>query len=107
MILVVTVNKQSSGYYFGLSPKVRKAISEQLPGALPLSHIFIAYDVKNDFEEMYGHVEKHLLPVLTGVELDALSGKVTSIHFVDPNDDKKPIYIIEMPHVEETEFISG
>lgn len=98
--LVVNVNKQIGGYNFSLSPKARKEVIDLFPGAFQLPHIFISYDTKFDFEGIYGPVEKHILPVLTGVETDQLSSKIQRILFVDPTNNMQ-MHTILLSNVKE------
>ncbi|MFN0213078.1 MAG: hypothetical protein ACKVT2_02380 [Saprospiraceae bacterium] len=104
--LVVTVSKLMGGYNFSLSPKVRKELSGLFPGTSQLPLIHIAYDVNSDFEEIYGKIQNHILPFLTGVETEQLSHKIQRVEFIDPGIDK-PIYTINLSHVEETESVPG
>ncbi|MFN0035294.1 MAG: hypothetical protein ACKVUS_09510 [Saprospiraceae bacterium] len=98
--LVVTVSKKMGGYNFGLSPKVRREVAEMFPGSFQLPLIHIAYDVKSDFEEVYGKIQNHILPFLTGVETEQLSQKIQRVRFIDPSTGH-PIYTLSLSHVEE------
>lgn len=94
--LIVNVSKQIGGFNFSLSPKARKEVVEMFPGALQLPHIFISYDTTADFTGIYGPVEKHILPVLTGVETDQLSRKIQRILFVDTISNST-LHTIQLP----------
>ncbi|MDX1912208.1 MAG: hypothetical protein SFV22_12005 [Saprospiraceae bacterium] len=104
--LIVTVNRQIDGYNFSLMPIVLKAISALYPGARPIKHIFIGYDIKSNFEEMYGNVGEHLLPFLTGVSMEELSKKIKTVTFMDPYQ-KEPVFTLSLKNVKKAESVPG
>lgn len=104
--LVISVSQQIDGYNFSLSPKMRKEMSALFPHASLLPHIFISYESKLDFEGVYDRVEKHILPFLTGVELNELAKYFDRVVFLD-NDSNTRREIALNAYVEENKLVLG
>jgi len=83
--LIITVTKQMDGYTFSLSPKMRKKLLQAYSEAVPRNSLFVAFDVKEDFEQMLGSVLEHTIPILTGLEKE----KFKEIKYVDVSTGDK------------------
>ena len=72
------------GYSFSITPSIRKLITSLFPDAHPATGIFVAYDMKNDFERDAGNLENQIYPALLGINNQKeLTEKVGEILFVD------------------------
>lgn len=60
----IYVNKQMDGYSFSLLPSSREQIRTLYPDAIPANGIFVAYDIKSDFESSIGKLENYIYPAL-------------------------------------------
>lgn len=81
-IIKINVNKQLDGYTFSITPSIRERIKILFPNAHPANNIFIAYDVKSDFELYIDNIENHISPMLLGIDHNDLK-KITQIEFID------------------------
>ena len=78
--LTINVSKQFDGFTFSLTPSTRKNIQEEFPSARPVQSIFVAFDVKADFDQLYGRIEKYIPQALT--DIPDLS-KIENIKYVN------------------------
>jgi hypothetical protein len=54
------------------------------PDAHPANRIFVAYDIRSDFEQYYHQLENYIYPALLGIHKDnKLDEKVKKIQFID------------------------
>ena len=80
----INVNKQMDGYTFSIAPSIRQLIKSWFPNAHPANNIFVAYDIKSDFEVYYGKLESYIYPALLGVDnQNDLNKKISEILFID------------------------
>jgi hypothetical protein len=80
----INVNKQMDGYTFSIAPSIRQLIKSWFPNAHPANNIFVAYDIKSDFEVYYGKLESYIYPALLGVDnQNDLNQKINEILFID------------------------
>ena len=80
----INVNKQMDGYTFSIAPSIRQLIKSWFPNAHPANNIFVAYDIKSDFEVYYGKLESYIYPALLGVDnQNDLNKKINEILFID------------------------
>lgn len=80
----IDVNKQMDGYSFSIMPSIREMIKSLFPCSHPANGIFIAYDIKSDFENQVCKIENYIYPALLGVNNpEELPKKVDKIIFVD------------------------
>lgn len=83
-VIRINVNKQMDGYTFSIAPSIRQMIKSWFPDAHPANNIFVAYDVKSDFEHYFDKLEHYIYPALLGVDdEEELQKKVNEIEFVD------------------------
>ena len=87
----INVNRQIDGYTFSITPSIREFIKKLLPNAQPANGIFVAYDTKSGFEALHGRIEKHIFPVLLGIDDKQSLDKIDEIDFVD-NQTGKILY---------------
>jgi hypothetical protein len=104
--LLIDVSKQLDGYNLGLSPIVKKQISERFGQAKPVSHIFISQTGDFDFEANQNRLIRHILPIITGVEVADLCQTYDSVIFWNTFDDKKS-YEIPLKYVQKAEPVFG
>ncbi|MBN8684488.1 MAG: hypothetical protein J0L99_17695 [Chitinophagales bacterium] len=98
--LMIDVNRQIGGCNFSLSPQTRRLLTEYFPDATPLTHVFISLDAKQEFSAFQPRIEKHILPFLTGLEIETLSQKIDNVRFMNSLDNQE-IYSFALPHVQE------
>jgi len=79
----INVNKQSDGYSFSIAPSVRDFIKTLFPDAKPANNIFVAYDIKSDFDLYVRHLENYIYPALLGVDKSSDLKKLGEILFID------------------------
>ncbi len=80
----INVSRQMNGITYSLTPSIRSLIKKLFPRALPANTIFVAYDVKSNFEQQCGEVSEHIYPALFGVATEAdLKKKIGEVEFVD------------------------
>lgn len=80
----INVSRSMNGITYSLTPSIRSLIKRLFPKALPANTIFVAYDVKSDFQKQYGEVSEHIYPALFGVaEGSELKKKIDEVEFVD------------------------
>lgn len=85
----INVNKQMDGYTFSITPSIRQMIKDWFPNSHPANNIFVAYDIKSDFEVYYGKLESYIYPALLGVDSqNELQKKVNEIQFIDTQTGK-------------------
>jgi hypothetical protein len=85
----INVNKQMDGYTFSLAPSLRQLIKSWFPGSHPANNIFVAYDIKSDFEVYGRKLETYIFPALLGVEdQNDLNKKINEILFIDTHTGK-------------------
>ena len=53
------------------------------PSVSPLSLIFVTYENSKSFKDIYGRIEKHILPFLTGLEMTELQNLTDRVSFID------------------------
>lgn len=99
--LTINVSKQFDGFTFSLTPLTRQSIKNEFPAANPIQSIFVSFDVKENFSQLYNKIEKYIYPALTGIPDDAENlNKVETIKFIDPSTSKE-LYSFSSLHVEE------
>lgn len=82
--LNIKVSKQMDGFVFGLDPLVRRELTTIFPKLQPLKSIFVSYDTKADWKNLYSRLQKHIFPALIGVDTTAdLEGKIHEVRFVE------------------------
>lgn len=82
--IIINVYKQMDGYTFSLPVSIRQRVKDWFPDAHPANRIFVAYDIKSDFEKYYDQLENYIYPALLGIRSDNnLDDKVKEIQFVD------------------------
>lgn len=82
--LNIKVSKQMDGFVFGLDPLVRRELAIAFPKLIPLKSIFVSYDTKADWGNLYSRLQKHIFPALIGVDNAAeLEGKIHEVRFVE------------------------
>ena len=81
--LKINVNKQLDGYSFSIAPSVREFIKKIFPNAHPANNIFVAYDIKSDFDLYYGKLENYIFPALLGIDNNNDLKKIGEIEFID------------------------
>ena len=82
--ITINVNKQMDGYTFSIAPSLRQLIKRWFPNSHPANNIFVAYDIKSDFELYYNKLESYIYPALLGVDNQKeLNSKVDEILFID------------------------
>jgi hypothetical protein len=82
--LNIKVSKQMDGFVFGLDPLVRRELTTIFPKLQPLKSIFVSYDTKADWINLYSRLQKHIFPALIGVDTTAdLEGKIHEVRFVE------------------------
>jgi len=101
----VLVHKKMDGYTFSILPSTRQYVKNLSPSAHPASTIFVAYDIKSDFEFNNGRLEKFILPALLGLQNLEELDNFPPINFVDSFTDKV-LYQIT-PHEQEVQFVFG
>ena len=80
----INVNKQMDGYTFSIALSIRQLIKSWFPNAHPVINIFVAYDIKSDFEVYYGKLESYIYPALLGIDNQYdLNKKISKILFID------------------------
>jgi hypothetical protein len=88
--LTINVSKQLDGFTFSLTPLTRQTIQKEFPSANPIQSIFVAFDVKSNFEQLYGKIQKYIYPALTGIpDNNDDFKKIEKIKFVDPLTNKE------------------
>lgn len=82
--LKIEVSKQMDGFVFGLDPLVQRDLMKAFPKLHPLKSIFVSYDTKSDWTNLYARLQKHIFPALIGLD-DAtdLKGKLHEVNFVE------------------------
>ena len=98
--LLIDVNRQIGGFNFSLSPQTRRLLTEYFPEAAPLTHVFVSLDAKQEFSTFQSRIEKHILPFLTGLEIEVLSQKIGRVRFMNSLDNQE-IYSFALPYVQE------
>src|ERR1035437_9419345 len=99
--LTINVSKQFDGFTFSLTPLTRQNIQKEFPSAHPIKSIFVSFDVKADFNQLVGRIEKCIYLALTGIPEDKENiRKLENIKFVDPITNKE-LYSSTSLHVEE------
>jgi predicted aldo/keto reductase-like oxidoreductase len=82
--LNIKVSKQMDGFVFGLDPLVRRELTTIFPKLQPLKSIFVSYDTKADWKNLYSRLQKHIFPALIGVDTTAeLEGKIHEVRFIE------------------------
>lgn len=71
--LIIVVNQDLDGYTFTLTTPSKEIILSKFPNARPVRSVVVGYDVKQNFEMMYGKIEKHILPALTDLTEEQLN----------------------------------
>jgi hypothetical protein len=66
--LKIEVSKQMDGFVFGLDPRVQRDLSLAFPLLKPLKSIFVSYDTKSDWTNLYSRLQKHIFPALVGLD---------------------------------------
>lgn len=89
----INVTQGLDGINYTLLPNERKKVKDLMPKSKPVRKLFIGYDNYNDLGLSYGKVEKLLLPVLLGIDLESLLKKISQIIFVN-SDSNKTIFKI-------------
>jgi hypothetical protein len=84
----INVNKQLDGYSFSITPSIRETIKRLFPGSHPANNIFVAYDIKSDFEIYYGRLENSIFPALLGIDKESDLKKIEEIQFIDTQTGK-------------------
>ena len=84
----VDVSTQIGGMTFSLAPSSRKQVKELFPNAFAVNSLFIAYDVKSEFEIHPGELLMHVCPALIGASEEEIFKRVEEIRFVDPVKNK-------------------
>lgn len=79
----INVNKQLDGYSFSISPTIRNLIKTLFPNAHPANNIFVAYDIKSDFEIYRTKLDNYIFPALLGVDNENDLKKIDEILFID------------------------
>jgi hypothetical protein len=95
--LTINVSKQMDGFTFSISPLTRQNIQAEFPAANPVPSIFVAFDVKSDFELLHDKIEKYIYPALTGIP-EKNRDSVEVVRFIDPMT-KRELYHISSSHV--------
>ncbi len=87
--LKIEVSKQMDGFVFGLDPRVQRELSIAFPLLKPLKSIFVSYDTKSDWTNLYARLQKHIFPALVGID-DATDwhGKIREVRFVEAVTDR-------------------
>ena len=104
--LKIYVSRQLDGFNFALMLSTRREITKKYPTANPIGLIYIATDTKEDFEEIYGRIENHLLPLLTGLDVKELQIFVLKIQFIDTVTNNL-LYEYTLKNVEEKQPLPG
>ena len=82
--LNIKVSKQMDGFVFGLDPLVRRELAATFPKLQPLKSIFVSYDTKADWTNLYARLQKHIFPALIGLDNTGdLEGKIHEVRFVE------------------------
>jgi hypothetical protein len=94
--LKIEVNKQMDGFVFGLDPRVQQELSIAFPLLKPLKSIFVSYDTKSDWTNLYSRLQKHIFPALVGLD-DAAEwhGKIKEVRFIEAVTNR-PIHTFEI-----------
>jgi len=79
--LTINVSKQIDGFTFSITPLTRQTIQKEYPSANPIQSIFVAYDVRSNFESLYGKIQKYIYPALTGIPEDVTTRN--KVKFID------------------------
>ena len=75
----VYVNRQIDGYTFSILPSMRQLVRSCSPNFRPANAIFVAYDMRSEYEINYS-----IYPALLGVNNQSdLIEKIDEIRFVD------------------------
>lgn len=81
--LKILLGVQEDGYVFKLHPKSVKKIKENFPDKILPSQLFIAFDVKQDFEKLHGPILDHVAPGLTNLTSEELK-KIGGVQIINP-----------------------
>ncbi|WP_080058119.1 hypothetical protein [Spirosoma aerolatum] len=90
----IHVNQQSDGITFSLPLATRQSLLQEFPNAHPVSSLFVAYDVRHNFEFYHGTIEPQIFPVMLGLTQTNLQ-KIKTILFVNPVTNQT---IYKYPH---------
>jgi hypothetical protein len=71
--LKLVMKTDIDGYTFTLTSESKELILSRFKDANPIRNIFVGFDVKYDFQLIYGRIEKYLIPTLTGLTETQLS----------------------------------
>lgn len=88
--LVVHQSVDREGSTFALSAAAKAAIREKFGDAVNVApRIFIAHDTRAAFEALHGDLAKHIIALLTGVNVERLA-ELGPVRFLDPVTDLPP-----------------
>lgn len=79
----IGVNKNMDGYVFSLAPAIRDSIKKSFPHAQPANTIFVAYDMRSDFQHYIGGLEQHIHYILLGIGDKKDLQKIKEIEYFD------------------------
>jgi hypothetical protein len=85
--LIVNVVREADGYTFALTPESAKRVHELNPEVALPARSFVAFDVKDVFAAIRGHVVDHVVPLLTGLAPTKLK-ELGDVWFYDPWNDR-------------------
>ena len=57
-----------NGFTFSIGPSIREYILKNFPNSHPANRIFVAYEIKDDFQGLYGKLENYIFPALLGID---------------------------------------
>lgn len=82
----IYVNRQSDGITFNMAPLTRKKFYQEFPDAHPSGSVFVNYDTKANFETYHNKVERFIIPILLGIDIDdkKWAAKIGQVNFIDP-----------------------
>ena len=76
--VIIGVNKQFSGYTFGLSSLQRKALIDEF-GSTPSPNLFISYTPKEGLVPYQDAIKEHIVPFLLGMKKEQLKGLIVKL----------------------------
>ncbi len=89
--IIVYVNRQMDGITYGLSPMSRKIFYEKFPDAHPSGSVYLNYETKSGFETYHNRVERFVLPILLGLDEEAIKD-IGPIKFIDPRNPEVDLF---------------
>lgn len=85
--LKVIVSQDIDGYTFSLTPSSKEIILSKFKDARPVRNVSVGHDVKQNFEMMYGKIEKYILPTLTDLSEEQLE-QIGEIQLIDSSTNE-------------------